>query len=533
MRQAMIGLSSAIAVATGALLVIIVPLRAPAQDAAQRLGTVHFPTSCNETAQRRFDRGMRYQHSFWYSQSKEIFEDVLKADPKCVIAYWGIGQSLLANPFNPTPAKNLSEALAALTKAKEIGAGTSREGDLIAALTVYYTDHDKLDQRTRVLAYVKAMEAVAVRHKDDEVQIYYALALDVAASPSDKTYANQLKAAAILEPIFQRQPHHPGVAHYLIHTYDYPALAQKGLDAALRYAAIAEAAPHAQHMPSHIFTRVGSWKESALSNAAAAKLAKQGKEPDDQLHASDYMVYAYLQLGRDRAARALIDEMAGVTGYNAERNTGPFALAASSARYVLERNDWNGASQLPVTASRFAYTEAMTRFARALGAARLGQLDAAKSEINRLAELRDALRAARDSYWAEQVDIQHAAASAWLLFAQGNRDGALAMLASAADAEDKTDKATVTPGPLIPARELYGTMLLTSGKAQEALASFKAVLEKEPRRLGAMLGAARAAVAAGDAATARQYYEAALAQIDTADGERPELAEARAYVAKQ
>jgi tetratricopeptide (TPR) repeat protein len=200
---------------------------------------------------------------------------------------------------------------------------------------------------------------------------------------------------------------------------------------------------------------------------------------------------------------------------------------------VLERNDWNGASQLPVTASRFAYTEAMTRFARALGAARLGQLDAAKSEINRLAELRDALRAARDSYWAEQVDIQHAAASAWLLFAQGNRDGALAMLASAADAEDKTDKATVTPGPLIPARELYGTMLLTSGKAQEALATFKAVLEKEPRRLGAMLGAARAAVAAGDAATARQYYEAALAQIDTADGERPELAEARAYVAKQ
>jgi tetratricopeptide (TPR) repeat protein len=532
MRQAMIGLSSAIAAATGAFLLASVPLPAAAQD-PQRLGTVHFPTSCNETAQRRFDRGMRYQHSFWYSQSKEIFEDVLKADPKCVIAYWGIGQSLLANPFNPTPAKNLSEGLAALTKAKEIGAGTPREGDLIAALTVYYTDHDKLDQRTRVLAYAKAMEAVAGRHKDDEVQIYYALALDVAASPSDKTYASQLKAAAILEPIFQRQPHHPGVAHYLIHTYDYPALAQKGLDAAVRYAAIAEAAPHAQHMPSHIFTRVGSWKESALSNATAARLAKQGKEPDDQLHASDYMVYAYLQLGRDREARALIDEMTGVTGYNAERNTGPFALAASSARYVLERGDWSGASQLPVTASKFAYTEAMTRFARALGAARLGQLDAAKSEINRLAELRDALRAARDSYWAEQVDVQHAAASAWLLFAEGNRNGALAMLASAADAEDKTEKATVTPGPLIPARELYGTMLLTSGKAQEALATFKAVLEKEPRRLGAMLGAARAAAAAGNAATARQYYEAALAQADVANGERPELAEARAYVAKR
>jgi tetratricopeptide (TPR) repeat protein len=200
---------------------------------------------------------------------------------------------------------------------------------------------------------------------------------------------------------------------------------------------------------------------------------------------------------------------------------------------VLERGDWNGASQLAVTASKFAYTEAMTRFARALGAVRLGRLDAAKSEISRLAELRDSLRAARDPYWAEQVDIQHAAASAWLLFAEGNRDGALAMVASAADAEDKTEKATVTPGPLIPARELYGTMLLASGRAQEALATFKAVLEKEPRRLGAMLGTARAAVGAGDPASARQYYEAALAQTDTADGEQPELAEARAYVAKR
>jgi tetratricopeptide (TPR) repeat protein len=286
-------------------------------------------------------------------------------------------------------------------------------------------------------------------------------------------------------------------------------------------------------MPSHIFTRVGAWKESAQSNVVAAKLAKQGKEPDDQLHASDYMVYAYLQLGRDREARTVIDEMAGIAGYNTERNTGPFALAASPARYVLERGDWSGASQLPVTTSKFAYTEAMTRFARALGAARLGRPDAAKIEISRLAELRDALRTARDAYWAEQVDIQHAAASAWLQFAEGNRDGALTMLANAADAEDKTEKATVTPGPLIPARELYGTMLLASGRAPEALATFKAVLEKEPHRLGAMLGAARAAVAAGDGASARQYYQAALAQTDTADGERPEIAEARAYIAKR
>src|SRR5215510_6755528 len=338
-------------VAIAALLAAGLWVAAPAvsqQDSTdQRFGTVHFPTSCNEVAQRRFDRGMRYQHSFWYSQSKEIFEEVLKADPRCAIAYWGIGQSLLANPFNPTPPKNLSEGLAALKKAKEIGAGTPREADLIAALTVLYTDFDKLDQRARTTAYAKAMEGVAARYpNDDEVQIYFALALDVAASPSDKTYANQLKAAAILEQIFRRQPRHPGVAHYLVHSYDYPALAHKGLDAALRYAGIAEAAPHAQHMPSHIFTRVGYWKESALSNATAARLAKQAKEPDDQLHASDYMVYAYLQLGRDREARALVEEMIGVTGYNPERNTGPFALAAGPARYALERREWSEAVQL-------------------------------------------------------------------------------------------------------------------------------------------------------------------------------------------
>src|SRR5262245_4869471 len=504
------------------------------QEADQRFGTVHFATSCNEVAQRRFDRGMRYQHSFWYSQSKEIFEDVLKADSRCVIAYWGIGQSLLANPFNPTPPRNLGEGLAALKKAKEIGDGTTREADLIAALTVYYTDFDKLDQRTRSSAYVKAMEGVAARYPtDDEVQIYYALALDVAASPSDKTYANQLKAAAILEPIFRRLPRHPGVAHYLIHTYDYPALAHKGLDAALRYAAIADAAPHAQHMPSHIFTRVGRWKESALSNATAARLAKQGKEPDDQLHASDYTVYAYLQMGRDNDARALIGEMSGITGYNAERNTGPFALAASPARYALERGDWSGALQLSPVASKFGYTEAMTRFTRALGAVRLGQLDAARVEIARLAELRDALAAAKDGYWSEQVGIQHAAASAWLAFAEGQRAAALQTLAAAADAEDKSEKATVTPGPLVPAREQYAAMLLDNGMAREALAAFEAVLQKEPRRLAATLGAARAALAMGDAAKARQHYQQAVELTEGADPVRREIAEARSFLAKR
>ncbi len=372
---------------------------AASQDTSnQHLGTLHFETSCSQAAQGHFDRGMRYQHSFWYRESQAAFEDALRADPQCAIAYWGIAQSLLSNPFNPTPAGNLAAGLAAVQKGRDVGARTPRENDLLAAIATFYTDYDKLDQRTRAQAYTKAMEAVAARYPgDDEVQIYYALALDMSASPSDKTYVNQLKAAAILEPIFKRQPNHPGAAHYLIHTYDYPALAPKGLDAATRYARIAEAAPHAQHMPSHIFTRVGSWSDSIASNTTAARIAKESKEPDDQLHASDYLVYAYLQLGRDRDARRTIDEMLTVTDYNTGRNAGPFARAASPARYVVERNDWTAAALLQPTESKFAYADAITHFARALGASRSGQPGAATADIARLSELRDQLRAAKDA----------------------------------------------------------------------------------------------------------------------------------------
>src|SRR6187399_1163394 len=281
-----------------------VPARAQQDDTEKQFGIVHFETSCNETAQRRFDRAMRYQHSFWYQSSKEIFEETLKADPQCAIAYWGIALSLLWNPHVPTPAKNLAEGAAAIAKGKSIGAKSQRERDFIDALAVMYADHDKMPHGARVQAYLKAMEALAQRYPaDDEAQIFYAITLNVAASPNDKTYANQLKGAAILEPIFKRQPHHPGVAHYLIHLYDAPALAEKGIGAAKRYSEIAPAAPHAQHMPSHIFTRVGYWKESIGSNTAAARAAKADKEFTDQLHAMDYMVYAYLQLGQDAKAR--------------------------------------------------------------------------------------------------------------------------------------------------------------------------------------------------------------------------------------
>jgi tetratricopeptide (TPR) repeat protein len=527
---------SSLSVAIGAALAAGLSSAPPAlgQDATdQRFGTVHFATSCNDTAQRRFDRGMRYQHSFWYRQSKEIFEDVLKADPECGIAYWGIGLSLLINPHAPPPGPNLPLGLAAIQKGKAVGAKTQRERDYIDALDVFYTDYDKVPHTARVQAYLKAMETLAGRYpNDDEAQIFYAITLNVAASPNDKTYANQLKGAAILEPIFKREPRHPGVAHYLIHLYDTPALAGKGIEAAKRYSAIAPAAPHAQHMPSHIFTRVGAWTDSIASNAESARAAKDGKEFDDQLHAMDYMVYAYLQLGQDEKAQAVVSELNAVTGVNPDRFVGPYALAVSPARYVVERGDWKSAAELQVRPSKFPYADAMTHFARALGAARIGNPGAAKADIAKLAELREKLRAANDAYWTEQVDIQWQVATAWMLHAEGKSDEALKAMGAAADAEDKTEKHPVTPGVPTPARELYGAMLLERGQAREALAAFEATLRKEPNRLGATIGAARAADKAGDAAKARQHYAAAVALTENADLVRPEVAEARAFMAK-
>jgi tetratricopeptide (TPR) repeat protein len=505
---------------------------AHAQTDAEKLGTVNFETSCKPEAQKLFNQGMLYQHSFWYRASQNVFEDVLKADPQCGIAYWGIALSMLWNPHVPTPAKNLADGAAMIAKGKSLGAGTQRERDYLDALGVMYADFDKVDHRTRIVAYAKAMEQLAQRYpNDDEAQIHFALALNTSASAADKTYANQIKGAAILEPIAKRQPQHPGVAHYLIHLYDYPSIAEKGLDAARRYAKIAPAAAHAQHMPSHIFTRVGYWDESISSNIAAARAAKAAKDYHDQLHSMDYQVYANLQLGQDAKAKALIDEMTGITGFTETYLVGPYALAASPARYALERGDWKAAAELQVRPSPLAHVQAITHFARALGAARSGNPEAAKADIARLGELRDKLRDAKDAYWSEQVDIEAQIASAFALDAEGNHDEALKAMSAAADAEDKTEKHPVTPGVPKPARELYGVLLLERGMAQEALAAFETTLKKEPNRLGAYVGAARAAEKAGDTAKAQNYYNKVVAIAG--DAGRIEVGEARAFLTKK
>ena len=502
-----------------------------AQSEDDKLGKVHFETSCNAEAQKLFDRGMLYQHSFWYRASQKMFENTLKADPTCSIAYWGVALSLLWNPHTVPPVKNLAEGAAAIEKARTVGFKTEREQAYVDTLAVMYKDYDKLDHRTRLVAYAKAMEALAQRYPDDdEAQIHYALALNTSASPADKTYANQLKGAAILEPIALRQPLHPGVAHYLIHLYDYPSIADKGIEAARRYAKIAPDAPHALHMPSHIFTRVGYWNDSIASNVASARSAKESSDFSEELHAMDYLVYAYLQLGQDDKAKAVIDEMRIVTGFSETFIPGPYAQAASPARFALERGDWKAAEGLAVRPSPLANVQAITYFARALGAARAGDPEAAKADIARLRELCDKLREAKDAYWSEQVDIQAAIAAAWVLYAEGKKDEALKAMSDAADAEDRTEKHPVTPGVPKPARELYGEMLLDSGNTKEALTAFEATLKKEPNRLGAFTGAARAAAQLGDASKARQYFGKIVEQAGSGGGARTEVADARKYL---
>jgi tetratricopeptide (TPR) repeat protein len=504
-----------------------------AQSGDDKLGKVHFETSCNADAQKLFDRGMLYQHSFWYRASQKMFEDTLKADPACGIAYWGIALSLLWNPHIAPPTKNLAEGAAAIEKARTVGFKTEREKGYVDALAVMYTDYDKVDHHTRVVTYAKAMAALAQKYPDDdEAQIHYALALNTSASPADKTYSNQLKGAAILEPIALRQPLHPGVAHYLIHLYDYPAIADKGIEAARRYAKIAPDAPHALHMPSHIFTRVGYWRDSIASNVASARSAKESSDLSDELHAMDYLVYAYLQLGQDDKAKAVVDEMGTVTGFSETFIPGPYAEAVSPARYALERGDWKAAESLAVRPTPLANVQAITYFARALGAARAGDPEAAKPDIARLGELRDKLREAKDAYWSEQVDIQARIASAWLLNAEGKKDGALKAMSDAADAEDRTEKHPVTPGVPKPARELYGEMLLDGGNAKDALTAFEATLKKEPNRLGALSGAARAAAQLGDTSKASDYFGKVVEQAGSGGNTRIEIADARKYLAE-
>ncbi len=499
-----------------------------------QLGKVDFQNSCSPAVQENFQRAVAMLHSFRYVETEKAFREVLAKDPTCAIATWGIAAILMSNPLAGVgPSSEWAErGKAAIEEGRKIGARTQRERDYIEAVAAYYEDWANRPEKTRQLNRAKAFDALAARYPDDdEAQIFYALYLSGTQSLADQSYKAYLAAAEILEKQFAKHPDHPGAAHYLIHSYDAPPIAAKGLAAARRYANIAPAAPHALHMPSHIFTRVGLWTESAATNARSAAAAKQDGDFDSEVHAMDYMVYAYLQLARDDEARRVNEEAFVLSAPATARYTSSYALAAIPARYAVERGDWKTALALEPRKSEIPYSAALTYFARALGAARTGNVAAAEKDIQELARLRDELKAAKNDYWATEVEVSRLGAAAWTALAQGKKGGALSLMQAAADIEDKNEKHIVTPGRILPARELLGEMLLELKRPAEALKEFEASQKREPGRFRGYHGAARAAEKNGDKAKAKLYYTR-LIELAGTGNTRPELARARTFLAK-
>jgi tetratricopeptide (TPR) repeat protein len=498
-----------------------------------KLGKVEFPNSCSPGVQEKFLRGVAMLHSFYYSATQKAFEEVAAEDNSCAIAAWGYASILMSNPLQGVGAslKSAELAQAALDKGRKMGAKTPRERDYLEAVAAYYEDFANRPERARQLARAKAYETLAAKYPDDdEAQIFYALYLAATQTASDQTYSAYLKAAAILEKQFAKHPDHPGVAHYLIHSYDAPPIAAQGLPAARRYAGIAPDAPHALHMPSHIFTRVGAWADSATGNRRSADAAQRSNDPDDALHALDYMTYAYLQLARDGDARKTFEEARTLTGINPARATAYYALAAMPARYVVERGAWRDAAKLAPSPSNFPFTEAMTHFARALGAARSGDPAAAQEDIEKIAALRDRLKAAKSDYWANEVEVMRLTSVAWVALAQNKGDEALALMRQAADIEDRSEKNIVTPGRLLPARELLGDMLMELKRPAEALKEYEASQQREPNRYRGIYGAGQAAAQSGNRDKARHYFSKLIELAGSGDL-RPEMEKARRYLA--
>jgi tetratricopeptide (TPR) repeat protein len=510
---------------------------------AEQLGRVQFATSCRGAAHSGVEHGVAYLHSFWYEKAAEAFDAAAAADTSCAMAFWGKAMSLLHPLWTPPSPADVRVALAAIDRGLA-AAKTTRERDYLGAIRAYYADYDRTDPRTRLVRYAQAMDTVR-RHspRDPEATIFYALALIAVgqANATDTTFAYQKRADSILEPAFRREPRHPGLAHYLIHANDVPQLAQHGLYAARRYAEIAPDVPHAQHMPSHIFTRLGLWDDVIASDTRSAAAARAYEVErgltamwDQRAHALDYLAYAYLQQGRDTAAQRVVDEAAAApAGYPAGSLIHEYAFAAIPARFALERGDWAAAARLVVRpAPEWPAAEAITHFARAIGAVRSSDTALARQEIVVLARIESTLTAqgGLQTYWAGQVAIQRLAASAWLLLAGGDTAGAVQLAGQAADREDGTQKHPVTPGSVLPARELEGDLLLLVGRPADATKAYGATLALSPNRARSLFGLARAAELAGDSATAWAKYREFLSLMTKADGGRPEIAIAQRAV---
>jgi tetratricopeptide (TPR) repeat protein len=509
---------------------------------AQGLGRVHFETSCTPQAQEKFDRGLAMVHSFFYPDSVKAFTEAAAADPQCAIAYWGIAISSRPNPLIlPLTAAALKNGLEAVEKGKAMGAKTERERDWLFAIEPYYRDYDKIDQTSRGLSYEKAMEGLMQKYPDDpEAAIFYALALNETALHSDKTYAKQLKAGAILEKVAATLPDHPGVLHYLIHTYDYPSLAKRGLDAANRYAEVAPAAQHAQHMPSHTYSMLGLWTASVASNTKSRMIAQEqaaklwpGAAHPGEPHHLDFAEYALLQMGQEGPAKQLRDDNNAIKKLGFDYLPSYTALAAVPARFALERQAWKEAAVLEPRGSQFPQAEAITYFARAMGLARSGDLAASGRDADKLKELRAALEKANQSYWAEQVEIQMLAASAWIAHAKGQKDEALKLMRAAADLEDNSEKHIAMENRLYPMRELLGDLLLEQQQPGPALTEYETSLILTPNRLRGLYGAAKAAKATNQSEKATAYFRKLAELTKDADADRVEINEAKASLMQQ
>ena len=501
-----------------------------------RLGAVNFPVSCNAAAQQEFNTAMAYYHSFAWAQIRDPLERALKADPGCGMVHWLRALASLDNPFT-WPGIISQPTLAAgpdiLDTARKTGLKTQRERDYVDALAAFFNDSAKLDHRTRAKALESALGNVMQRYPEDkEAAILYALVLSANFDPTDRKYTNQLKAAAILDPIFKQQPQHPGVAHYLIHSYDYPPIASHGLDAARRYSAIAPDAAHALHMPSHIFTRVGAWKESIESNRESVRVA--GDKAFDKWHAYDYMVYAHLQLGQDRAAREVV-RAALDNPSRVDHPASAYAYAAMPARLALERAAWKEAAALPLFEAqsypwgKYPFSEAINAYARGIGAAMSGDVAAARAQADRLQTLRGAMKV---PYWVEEIGIQAEVVRGLALCTEGDRARCIETLRAAAAREDATEKHVITPGRLVPARETLAYALLDSGDAATALKDFETVLERDPNRLRTYVGAARAAERSGERKKAAEYAKRVLELTQAADTPLAEITLAKELLAR-
>jgi tetratricopeptide (TPR) repeat protein len=506
----------------------------PRTGAPEKLGRVVFRTSCSPEAQKQFERALAMLHSFFFPETVKAFSAIPETDPGCAIAYWGIAISQRPNPLvGPFDAAILKRGLDAIEKGESLGPKTQRERDWLAALKEFYKGHDRVDQDVRTRNYEKAMERLAAKYPDDvEAKIFHALALN--ETFDHKSMDPLLKAIRILEPIDKKYPDHPGVTHYLIHSYDFPPIAHRGVPAANKYAKIAPSAPHAQHMPSHIYSMVGMWEDSITSNWRSVAVANDyvaKAKLDGTLggvpHAYDFVAYAYLQLGQDMKAGRLIHDALSIKKVIGVPLAGATARAAVPARYMLERQDWPGAAQLQPLETGFPMAEAITHFARAIGAARSGDTVAAQADIEKLKAQRAALEKGNQGYWAGQVEIQILGAQAWTAHGQGNKTDALRFMRPAADLEDASEKHVAMENRLYPMRELLADMLMIEGESAAALKEYETSLKNAPMRLRGFYGAAKAAEASGDVKKAREYFARLARLTRNADGDRPELREAR------